>query len=478
MKRLHILLVLMALLAGTQGCDKEFSGARYDSTDQLQIMDYIDSRADLSVFKELVDHVGQRNLLKTAGAYTVFIPTNEAFERLFDELSEEGAPVTKIADESPAFWLDYFRYHMLDRKISTNEFEHGPLPFPTAYAEKYILADISESYAAIRLNSVATIREYNIGLTNGYVNIIDDVLMPPTRSIYESLEASGRYSIMLGLMEEGGYGQYLRDSTVTLLIESDEALARSNFSIEHIENMDDWLKYHIIPDSGYFLNLLTAQRFYSLFPDEALTFQGDEYGQYYVNEGYRFNQSREFGIDKVCRNGIYHTLDTLLDIATAQPSTIRLNLYPPGSPYGDQNVFAPAPARILLNPGTNSYHQNREGKITQFDATQVGDYFWLTVPDVPKGSYRIRVIHRGGGTRGKFITIYDDEIVKDDINMARNDGPFEEWSYLVYNHCGEITVEERGDVTLNFAFAGFGSNSNPGYCCDLLMDIVELIPIN
>ncbi|SFC52118.1 Uncaracterized surface protein containing fasciclin (FAS1) repeats [Parapedobacter composti] len=477
MIRLYILSAL-CLLVGMQGCEKELSGARYDSTDQLQIMDYIDSREDLSVFRQLVDAVGQRNLLKTAGAYTVFVPSNEAFQRLFTELSEEGQAIRSIADATPEFWLDYFRYHLLDRKVNTNEFAHGPLPYPTVYREKYILADISESYAAIRLNNRATIKEYNIELTNGYVNIVDDVLLPPTKSIYDALKASGKYSIMLGLMEAHGYDDYLKDSTVTLLIESDDALQRSGFSIDAIENTEDWLKYHIIPDSGYFLNLLTAQRFYSLYPDEALSFQVDEFGQYYVNFDYRFNQSRDFGIDKVCSNGIYHTLDTLLEIVEARPTTIRLNLYPPGSPYGAQNVFTQPPARILLNTGTRSYHQNQEFRITQFDATQVGDYFWMTVPDVPTGNYRIRIMHRAGAARGRYLTIYNDEIVKEDIVMSRQDGTFEEWDYLVYNYCGDINVEERGDVTLYFAFTGFGSNPNPSYCCDLLMDILELIPIN
>src|SRR5690606_20213728 len=161
MRYLQILFSLGLALA-MHGCDKELSGARYDSTDQLQIMDYIDSREDLSVFSALTDYVGQRNLLKTAGAYTVLIPTNDAFERLFAQLTENGEPVKKIADATPEFWLDYFRYHLLDRKINTNEFVHGPLPYPTVYGEKYILADISESYAAIRLNNAATIREYNI----------------------------------------------------------------------------------------------------------------------------------------------------------------------------------------------------------------------------------------------------------------------------------------------------------------------------
>src|SRR5690606_9648135 len=201
-----------------------------------------------------------------------------------------------------------------------------PLPYPTAYLEKYILADISDSYAAIRLNNVATIVEYNIEMANGYLNVIDEVLNPPTVSMYDALEASGNYNIMLGLFEEHGYINYLTDSTVTLFIESDDALERSNFSRDAVSDMDDWLKYHIIPDSGYFLNSLTAQRFYSLYPDESLNFHSDAMGQYYVNNSYPFNQTRAFGIDKVSANGVYHTLDTLLEIVESRPTTIRLNL--------------------------------------------------------------------------------------------------------------------------------------------------------
>src|SRR5690606_39173720 len=155
-------------------------------------------------YRRLVDYVGQRSLLKTAGTYTVFIPTNEAFQRLFTELSEDGQAITAIEDASPEFWLSYFRYHLLDRKVNTNEFTHGPLPYPTVFNDKYVLADISESYQAIRLNNTATITEYNIELSNGYVNIVNDVLAPPTKNIFEALEASGKYSIMLDLMDQNG----------------------------------------------------------------------------------------------------------------------------------------------------------------------------------------------------------------------------------------------------------------------------------
>lgn len=472
------LFVSYCILALTFGCKEPFSDARYDSNDEIQIMDYLEQREDLSVFRELTNYVGQRNLLKTAGNYTVFVPTNQAFQKLFESLVVNGQAIKKVSDASAEYWLDFFRYHLLDRKINTNVFIHGPLPSPTTFNETYLIADISGSYEAIRLNNAATIVESNLNFNNGYVNVIDAVLPPPTESLYDMLVKSGKYNTMLSIFEETDLIDYLKDSTVTVLIESDEALLNSGFDKNSIEDLKDWAEYHIIPDSGYYLNLLTAQRFYSLYDKEALSFSVDAYGQYEVNAQFKFNQTPEFGIDKVGANGIYHTLGEMLVITPAVPSRVRLNLYPPGSPYGAQNVFTNAPARIVMNNGTQSYHQNKELRIVQFDAQQAGDYFWLTVPDVPAGKYRIRVMHRQAAMRGKFMTIYNDQIVKDLINFAVHDGDFEEYNYFKFNYCGEIEVTERSDVKLNFVFLDFGSNRSPGYCCDLLLDILELIPIN
>ncbi|MFS8615410.1 MAG: fasciclin domain-containing protein [Solitalea sp.] len=476
MKPLSCLLSLL-MLTLLSGCENQLSDARFDETEDLQIMDYLDAQEDLSIFRELVDYTGQRNLLRTAGTYTLFVPNNEAFERLFARLSEGGAAVHAITDKEPAFWLNYFRYHLLEQKINTNAFVPGPLPAATTLNGKYMIADISNSYAAIRLNNAATIIQYNIELANGYVNVTDNVLMPPVNTLYEQLKATGKYETMLAIFEETGLDTYLKDSLATVFIESDKVLEAHNFNRDEIDNLHDWASYHIIPDSGYFLNQLTKQRFFPLYKEESLSFQQDEFGQYYLNGDYRFDQSPEFGIDQVAYNGIYHSMDTVISIVAAPPSTIRMNLYPPGSPYGEQNVFAELPARILLNTGTKSYHQNEEGKIVQFDAQQIGDYFYLTVPDVPAGKYRIRLIHRAGGTRGTYLTIYNNQIIKDEIVLAKVDGKFEEWDYLSYNYCGDIMVENRSDVTITFAFQNFGSNKNPSYCCDVLMDIIELIPI-
>src|SRR5687768_14738624 len=130
-KAYNLILIAALLLFLFQGCKPEFSGARFDDNDELQVMDYLDNREDLSIYRELIDYVNKRNLLKTAGTYTVFAPTNQAFVKLFTRLSSNGDKVSSIKDKSTEFWLNYFSYHLLDKKINTNTFEPGPISTPT-----------------------------------------------------------------------------------------------------------------------------------------------------------------------------------------------------------------------------------------------------------------------------------------------------------------------------------------------------------
>src|SRR3546814_5870287 len=93
-------LFLLLMLAGLTGCENKLSDARFEETEDLQIMVYIDTREDLSVYREVVEYLDQRNLLKTAGTYTVFIPDNAAFDRQIARLSEEGRTVADISDKA------------------------------------------------------------------------------------------------------------------------------------------------------------------------------------------------------------------------------------------------------------------------------------------------------------------------------------------------------------------------------------------
>src|SRR3546814_12368035 len=65
-------------------------------------------------------------------------------------ISDWSSDVCSSDLKEPAYWLNYFRYHLLDRKVNTNAFTPGPLPAATALDGKYVIADIRDSYAAIR----------------------------------------------------------------------------------------------------------------------------------------------------------------------------------------------------------------------------------------------------------------------------------------------------------------------------------------
>lgn len=472
-----LLLITALCLLAIQSCKKQFSTARYDSNDQVPLMEYIEKRDDLSIYAELITYVQKASLLKTAGTYTVFAPTNAAFQKLFTKLSAGGTPVTAIKDKSPEFWLNYFNYHLLDKKVNTNLFEQGALPEPTVFKERSLIADIRDSYSSIKLNNLATINESNIEFSNGFINIIDEVLSPPVESIYDELQNSGKYKVMLGIFEETGLTKYLKDSTITLIVERDEILAAQNFDKSTIENLHDWAAYHIIPDSGYFLNQLIEQRFYPVYDKYAVSFNLDNRGEYYMNNVSKFNQTPEYGIDKMSANGVYHSLDNVLAITMPVPTTIRYLLYPPGATGANakpQNVFAVGLGLIQRDAGTNSYHLGN-GQITRFNGMQVSDYFHFTIPDVPLGKYKIRLYHRAGN-RAKFLSIYNGNIVKNDINLNKADGLWSQFTYLSYNDCGVIDVESNSDVKLIFALTGFHTSVVPSYCCDVLMDVVELIP--
>lgn len=453
-------------------CKDDFSGLRYDSEDKMQIYDYLKTRSDLSVYKEISDYSGFYGVLSTAGAYTAFIPTNTAFETLFKQLN-----VSKISDKTPEYWLKYLQYMTVNAKLNTNSFEVGILDDPTLMGEDfYLVADIREGYNAVKLNGVAKVQEANINVANGYVNVLDAVLLPPTSNIYDMLVNTGVYKTMLQIFEDNGLTSFLKDSTITLIIEPDYVLEKYNFDRKKLPNEADWINYHIIYNERSFSDALNGRTIAPMYNQEYLTFNIDAEDKLWVNQIFGFSQSAVNGINKVASNGIYHTLDTVLAIVEATPGKMTHNLVGKTDEAAGvvQNVFADAPAIINEDTGTSSFHRDKKPPICGFDCQQVGDIFYTTIPDVVKGKYAVNMVYRTGN-RSDFMMIYNDEVVGSDLVMDTPDGSWPTWTYMSQKKMGEIEVAERGPVKLYFQVIKM--KRAPAACCDLLMDAIELIPV-
>lgn len=458
-------------------CKDDFSGLRYDSEDKMQVYDYLKTRADLSTYKEMCDYSGFSGTVSTAGEYTVFVPNNTAFEALFKRLGEGSKPITKISDREPEYWLKYLQYMTVDAKLNTNSFEVGVLEDPTLMGEDYYLvADIRDGYNAVKINGIATVKEANITVANGYINIIDAVLLPPTSSMYDMLVETGVYKTMLQIFDDNGLTSYLKDSTITLIIEPDYVLEKYNFKRDALESEADWANYHIIYKERSFSDALNGRTIAPLYNQEYLTFNIDKEDKMWVNQIYGFSQSASNGINNVASNGVYHTLDTILSIVEATPGKLTYNLIGKTDEAAGvvQNVFANAPAIINEDTGTGSYHRGQKPPICGFDCQQVGDIFYTTIPDVVKGKYKVNMVYTTG-RRCDLMMIYNDEVAGTDLVMDTRDGSWPTWSGLSQKIMGTIDVPQRGPVTLYFQVVKL--NRDPSACCDLLMDAIELIPV-
>lgn len=472
----------VALFLGGAGflipaCQNNFSGLRYDSEDKMQIYDYIKTRPDLAIYKEMCDYSGFSGVVSTAGAYTAFVPEDAAFLKLFERLSAEGTPVDKVSDRTPGYWLKYLQYMTVKAKLNTNSFEVGVMTDPTLMGKDYFLvADIRNGYNAVKLNGVATIKEANVNVANGYVDIIDQVLLPPTSSIYNMMAEAGVYTTMLQIFDDNGLTTFLKDSVITLIVEPDYVLEKNNFRRDALENEANWAQYHIIHKERAFSDALNGRTIVPMFDQEYLTFNVDKEDRMWVNQAYGFSQAASNGINNVASNGVYHALDTVLSIVEATPGKVTHNLIGKTDEAVGvvQNVFADAPAIINEDTGTASYHRGQKPPICGFDCQQVGDIFYTTIPDVVKGKYKVNMVYRVGN-RCNLMMIYNDEVVGADLVMDTQDGSWPTWTSAQQKKMGVIDVPERGPVKLFFQVIKVVRA--PAACCDMLMDVIELEPV-
>lgn len=474
---------IIALAFSGGGCKEDFSGLRFDSNDKMQIYDYVSQREDLSVYKQLLDYTNFSSLMSTAGTYTAFVPTNAAFDALFEELKAKGENIGSIQDKPADYWLDYLQYMTTGSKIKSSSMENGILDSPSLFGDDYyVVSDVRESYKSIKLNSRATIREYDIEVANGYIDVIDKVLLPPTTSIFDMLQESGNFTIMLDVFQKTGLASYVQDSVVTLLVEPDAVLQKDQFDPDALSanELFDWAAYHIIWGERAFDVNLDGRSIYSLYPDESLTFKVDEDGKMWLNEIYPFSTTLGQGINNVAQNGIYHVLDTTAVIVETLPGIYNHNLYggthynSDGSLKYEQNVFCVAPAKVYEDTGTPSFHQGQKTPICGVDVFMIGDYFWTTIPDVVKGKWTVRLIYSQSNT-ADLMMIYNDEIISPELRMNQGAVQWPDYTRLKYKDLGEIEVDERGEVKLTFQVIKL--NRAPSSCCDLMIDIIQLRPV-
>lgn len=123
-------------------------------------------------FSILVQAVVKAELAETlggAGPFTVFAPTNAAFEELFSALGVSG-----IADLTKEQLVPILLYHVVSGNVLSSELSSGNVAT--------LNGDIAVNLgASVTINGSSVVVLTDVQGSNGVVHVIDEVLLPPSK---------------------------------------------------------------------------------------------------------------------------------------------------------------------------------------------------------------------------------------------------------------------------------------------------------
>lgn len=142
-------------------------------TSSMNIIDAASNRSDISTFMSLIEAAGLSAALKGQGEFTMFAPTNEAFEQL-----PAGQLEYLKKPENKTELIKVLQPHFFGAKVTTAQLQNNQR---IQIAENdYIDVTVGTGANAINIGG-ANVIEPNIETSNGVIHIVDKVLVTVDR---------------------------------------------------------------------------------------------------------------------------------------------------------------------------------------------------------------------------------------------------------------------------------------------------------
>ncbi len=133
------------------------------------IVDIAVSNDNFTILVEALQKADLVNALNGDGPFTVFAPTDEAFEALFNELGVDG-----INDLTKDQLTPILLYHVVSGNVMAESVKTGKVE--TLNSEAKI--NVKKSSKGVTLNGNSKVVMTDIAATNGVIHVIDAVLVP------------------------------------------------------------------------------------------------------------------------------------------------------------------------------------------------------------------------------------------------------------------------------------------------------------
>jgi len=208
-------------------------------------------------FKYLRQALVKAGLVSTVASneLTVFAPTDEAFEMLFDQLGING-----IDDLTAEQLTPILLYHVVAGKVMSSALSDG---FVETVNGAAIQVDLSDG---VLINNAEVIIA-DLHAANGVIHIINKVLLPPTMNLVETaLSHDPEFSILVQAVIKTGLQETLATGgPFTVFAPTNDAFAAllnelgaSDLDAIPVETLIEVLKYHLVPGRVYSSDLVSG----------------------------------------------------------------------------------------------------------------------------------------------------------------------------------------------------------------------------
>jgi transforming growth factor-beta-induced protein len=135
----------------------------------VDVVDIAIQNSNFSTLVEAVVKAGLVDALKGDGPFTIFAPTNAAFEKLFMDLGVNG-----ISDLTAEQLTPILLYHVVSGNVRAADVSSGMVPTLNPDAQ----IDIMVSEMGVKLNGTSNVIATDVQGTNGVIHVIDTVILP------------------------------------------------------------------------------------------------------------------------------------------------------------------------------------------------------------------------------------------------------------------------------------------------------------
>jgi len=287
------------------------------------IVQLAESVQDLSTLVAAVVAGDLADTLSSAGQFTVFAPTNEAFAAL-----PKGVLEKLMKPQQKKELVDILTYHVLPEKVLSTNLK----PYQAVKTVEGKSLEVTRRGASVRVGSSLVskdlknvIKADNLA-SNGVVHIIDGVLLPPTRALENivALAAStADLSTLVKAVTAGKLAAALSGTgPFTVFAPTNEAFAKlPKATLNHlldpknIKELDAILEYHVLSGVAVSKADLKSEQ-------KVKTLEGQDVEIKATRGEVLVNQARVTTADVAASNGIVHIIDSVLMIP--KPNIVQL----------------------------------------------------------------------------------------------------------------------------------------------------------